>query len=189
MALEANKFPPQAAMTLEALGLNSITTVRSASGLDQKNFLAKTHVAIDGAPQGLLRFSTIEPLSAADLATIPANADVALAVKINPLAVFDAYTDMLGKMDPRRKDMELRDIGQMESQLQLKLRDDILKPLGDRLCLWVSLGTGGPPAVTAVLQVKDSPTAARSFAKLMQFVEAISKAQQARFPAHRNRQG
>ena len=42
----------------------------------------------------------VEPLAAADLASIPADAALAVAAKIDPLGLFNAYMQMLGKIDP-----------------------------------------------------------------------------------------
>jgi hypothetical protein len=174
---------PQAAVAFDAIGLNNINSLVSAAGLDQTGYVAKTLISLDGEPQGLLQFSTIKPLSAADLASVPADASMAVAIKINPLAVFDAWIDMVGKVDPRAKEQIARDIGQAEAQLGLKLRDDLLKPLGDSLSVYSSMGGGGLPEAGVVLQIKDSPTAAKTFAKLMQLAEAVLQATAANNPS------
>jgi hypothetical protein len=174
---------PQAAVAFDAIGLNNINSLASAAGLDQTGYVVKTLVSLDGQPQGLLQFSAIQPLAAADLASIPADAGVALAIKINPLAVFDALMEMQGKVDPRKRDEALAGIGMMEGQLGLKFRDDVLKPLGDSFCLYASLANPAVPEVTLSLQVRDSQTAAKTFAKLMQLAEAALQATAANNPS------
>ena len=174
---------PQAAVAFDAVGLNNINALASAAGLDQTGYVVKTLVSLDGQPQGLLQFSTIQPLAAADLASIPADAGVALAIKINPLAVFDALMEMQGKIDPRKRDEALAEVGMMEGQLGLKFRDEVLKPFGDSLCLYASLANPAVPDVTLSLQVKDSQQAAKTFDKLMQLADAMLQAQGANNPA------
>jgi hypothetical protein len=174
---------PQAAVIQEAVGINNVSAIVSAAGLEQKGYVGKTLICLDGQPQGLLQFATIAPLSAADLAPIPADTGVALAVKINPLAAFDTYLDVMGKAEPRAKADMLRGVAQMESQFGLKLREEVLKPLGDGICLSASLGLGGMPDVTATVQVKEPQQAAKTYAKLMQIAEAMLKAQGANNPS------
>jgi len=49
----------------------------------------------------------------------------------------------------------LNALGQTETQLGLKLREDILQPLGDTICVFSSLREGGPMGGTAVIALKD----------------------------------
>ncbi len=166
---------PHAATIAEAVGIGNVDALVWVSGLDQKACVSKMLVSLDGEPTGLLRFSLVEPLAAADLAAVPADAALAVALKINPLAVFNAYMATVEKIDPKAGDNMLRGIGQMEAMTGLKLRTDILKPLGDNFTLHASLGPMGIPNVTAVLQLKDPAQAAKTFAKLIQTAEAASK--------------
>ena len=162
---------PKAAVAFDAVGLNNVNSLVSAAGLDETGYVAKTLVSLEGEPQGLLKFSTIGPLSAADLAPIPADAGVAVAIKINPLAVFDAWMEMMGKVDPTEKANILTNLGQTEGQFGLKIREDVLKPLGDSLCVYGSSNGEGLPEAGIVLGVKDSQTAAKTYAKVMQVAE------------------
>ena len=168
---------PQGPALFEAIGLNNVSALESSAGLDETAYLSKTLVCLDGPPQGLLRIATIKPLTADDLAPVPLNAGVALAAKINSLAVFDAAIEVAGKADPGEKEQMLAAIAQMETQFGLKLRDEILKSSGDRFCLYASLGSAGLPDAMATLEVKDLSQAAKTFAKIMQLVEAMLQAQ------------
>ncbi len=57
----------------------------------------------------------------------------------------------------------------MEGQPGLKLREDVLQPLGDTWCIYSSPGEGGllVTGLTAVARLKDPQRAAQSYPKLM----------------------
>ncbi len=164
---------PQVMKTASDLGFDDVMALGSVVGLDKSGCVSRTMLQIEGQPQGLLRFVDIKPLAASDLAAIPADSTVALAVKINPLSVFDAYLDAMEKVDPKAQANMLRAIAQMESQFGLKVRDEVLKSLGDTLVVYGSPGETRPPIAVATLQVKDSQQATKTFAKLMQLAEAL----------------
>jgi hypothetical protein len=154
--------PPQAAAIIEAIGLDNVDALASVTGLNEKACVQRILVSLDGEPRGLMRFATVEPLSAAELASIPANSAVAIAAKIDPLAVFNAYTGVLGKVNPQAIASLQGSIGQMEAMSGLKLRTDILKPLGDNFVLYAMPGEMGIPSTTAVLQLKDPAQAGKT---------------------------
>jgi prepilin-type processing-associated H-X9-DG protein len=166
---------PQAAAMFQTMGLDNVDTLVSVAGMDEKACVQRILVSLDGEPRGLMRFATVEPLSAAELASIPADSALALAAKIDPLAVFNAYTAVLGKLNPQAVASLQGGISQMEAMAGLKLRTDILKPLGDNFVLYASLGPMGIPSVTAVLQLKDPAQAAKTGMRLVQMLEMAAK--------------
>jgi hypothetical protein len=167
---------------MDALGLSNVDSISSVAGLDQSSYVRKLLISMDGEPQGLMRFSTIKPLSPDDFAFIPAGAAAAMAVKINPSGIFDAYMETLQKTDPQAAVQMQNGINFMESQLGLKLREEILASFGDTLSFYSSTGAGGAPEVMVVLQVKDSQAAAKTFSKIMQIVEVQLQAVAQRSP-------
>ncbi len=164
---------PQAAKIASGTGFENFAAVSSITGLDKNGCVSRTLLEIEGQPQGLLGFAGIKPLAAADLAAIPADAAVALAVKISPLGALDASMEAMKTADPIGYANKLRTIGQFEAHFGLKLREEVLRPLGDTLVVYGSAGTMGPPSLVVALQVADSQQAAKSFTKLMQLAEAM----------------
>ncbi len=162
---------PQIAVIMDAIGISNVNNISSVAGLDQNSYVSKMLVSIDGEPQGLLRFATIKPLSAADLAAIPAGTTSAVAAKINPLSVYDAYTALLEKTYPQVAAAMQQSSALMDSQFGLKLREDILAAFGDTVSLYSSTGSSGMPETTLVIQVNDSQKAANSFSKIMQIFQ------------------
>ena len=166
---------PQAAAMFESLGIDNVDALVSVTGLDQKACLLRILFLLEGEPRGLMRFATVEPLSAAELASIPADAALAVAARLNPLGLFNTYLQMLGKLNPAAAEDLQRGIAQMEAMGGLKLRTDVLKPLGDHFAFFSSPGPMGIPGATAVLQVKDPAQAAKTCARLVQMLEMASK--------------
>jgi hypothetical protein len=163
---------PQAAVIMEFLGLSNVNNIASVAGLDQTNYVSKMLVSIDGEPQGLMQFATIKPLSADDLASIPADATVALAAKINPLGLLNTYWATIEKFSPQVMAYIQSDIAQTESQLGLKVREEILKPFGDNFILYSnSSGEMGAPNLMVMVQLKDPQQAANTFSNLMPLVK------------------
>jgi hypothetical protein len=158
---------------LDATGISQVNNIASVAGLDQNNYVHKIHISIDGEPQGLMQFASIKPLSAADLASIPADATQALAVKINPVGVFDAYLAMVEKAAPSVAGLIRSNIKQTEAQLELKTGPDILAPFGDAATVYTKSNMGSIPEMILVVQVKDYQQAAKTQEKLVQKAQAV----------------
>jgi hypothetical protein len=164
---------PQVAVYLEGMGISNVNNIATTTGLEQNNFVSKILVSLDGEPQGLMQFASIKPLSADDLASIPADATTALAVKINPAGVFDAYVAMAEKAyPPQIADYIRRDIDTAESQLGLKISQDILAPFGDAATVYVKSSMGSMPEMIVVVGVKDYQKAAKAQEQLVQKFQA-----------------
>ena len=111
---------PQVAVMMDFWGASNVNNIATVTGLDQNNYLSKILVSIDGEPQGLMQFASIKPLSADDLAVIPADATVAFAAKINPLGVLNTYMATIEKLSPQVAAHMQSEIARVESQLGLK---------------------------------------------------------------------
>jgi hypothetical protein len=164
---------PQGAVILEALGISNINGIATTTGLDQNNYVSKILVSFDGEPQGLMQFASIEPLSSNDLASIPADSTMALAAKINPAGFFDTYMAMVEKANPQAVTYMRRDIDKFESQLGLKIRQDILAPLGDNVTLYAKSKMGGVPDMILVVGVKDYQQASNTHEKIVQQFQTV----------------
>jgi hypothetical protein len=182
-ALLKNLLPmagPQAAVVLEALGISNINNIASVAGLDKSDYVRRILISVEGEPRGLMQFASIKPLSADELGTIPSDATMALALKINPLAMFNNYMAMVEKAYPPFVAGIMRNnIEQAESQLDLKIGQDILAPFGDSATFYAKTVSGNAPSIgfrpeqiIFILQVKDYQQAAKTQEKLVQKFQA-----------------
>ncbi len=165
---------PQMPVILKATGLDGATTLVSVTGLDQEAFVSRTLVGLAGEPRGLFTLASGTPLAAADLAPIPGDATLALAARLDLDHGWQTFLDSYGQADPNGAAQISQAAGQMEESLNLKLRDDLLKPLGDVWCLYNSPGEGGLvfTGLTLVVSVKDSKRLAQTQDKLLAILKA-----------------
>jgi len=166
-----------------ASGLDKITTLASVTGLDDQGFVSKTLVGIEGEPTGLLSFVDATPLAASDLAPIPADATLALAARVNAEAIFDTIADMVGRISPRDRQQMDEGIAQMEQEFGINLRNDILKAVGDTVCVYNSPHEGGLvfTGLTAVIPVKDHAALSAAHEKLIALAKAELKRAEERY--------
>lgn len=148
---------PMVKPVLDAVGLDNVTYLASVTGLDGKGTVARTLVAIDGQPQGIFRLAAAKPLTAADLAPIPRDATIAAAGRFEANAALELLLSQLAKIDPHAQTGVAQPIREMEMELGIDLKQDLLKPLGDVWCVYNSPAEGGllVTGLTGVVQVKD----------------------------------
>jgi hypothetical protein len=174
--------PPEVRTAIDALGLGNVASISSVSGLDETGFVSKTLVAIDGEPRGILKLASEKPLTAADLAPIPADSTIAWAARVDADKVFETIITVAGSIEPRARAEIARNLAQMEQGIGISLRDDLLKTLGDTWCVYNSPGEGGLvfTGLTAVVQVKDAKRLAATHEKLMALAKAAFEAEEQR---------
>ena len=163
---------PQTAAALSGLGLDNVTAIRAATGLDQDCFVSRMLLAIDGPPQGLFQLIRAKPLSTEDFAAVPRNANYVLAAKLNVSTVFDAVVSVLEKSDPF---VRMETIGAMtafEQAVGIRLREDVFQSLGDTWLLYDAPGAGSGAARGVAVNVLRSPDKfAEAYKKIMGMVE------------------
>lgn len=165
---------------VKAIGLDGIASSVSVTGLDAKGGVCKTFLNFDGPLQGLMRLGDVKPLAKTDLATVPADATFALAFKLNPENALDALLSIVEKAEPRAKKEVMQGIGRMESRLGVKLREDMLTPLGDTWRVFDSPGEGGAlTGVTLVASLKKPAKAAETISQLVDLFNADMGSSQA----------
>lgn len=164
---------PPVQTALDAIGLNNVTSLISATGMDEQGFVSRTFVGIDGKAAGILHLADAKPLSAADLAPIPRDATLAFAGRLDARDALDTVLTLVGKIEPRAKEEFTRDMGQMEQAIGLKISDDILGSLGDVWCLYNAPSEGGflITGMTGVAQVKDHARLAAALEKLVKIAQ------------------
>jgi hypothetical protein len=165
---------PKAQTILDATGLGGVTSLAAVTGLDSRGCVSRVLVSIDGEPAGLLHTLAGKPLTAADLTPIPQDATVAVAARLDAKDAFDAIMEMIGKVDPPQREpvsstVMAGGLQQLEKQLGIDLRKDLLSSLGDVWCVYNSPGEGGflVTGLTAVAPVKDHERLAAVQAKLL----------------------
>jgi hypothetical protein len=166
--------PPNASQTFDAVGLSNLSNATMVVGLDKTGLIAKTSLNFDGAPYGI--FEAIgKPLTADDLAKVPADATSVSAMKIDLKALYETVLKIVDQADPNAKGKMLQNIGMMEAQFGLKLEEEILDPLGDTFCAYSSMKAGEPPFGLLVVSLKDAQKAKTTNGKIVQIMKNMAQ--------------
>ncbi len=170
----AGREAPRIQAFLSAAGLDRVTSLASVTGLDETGFVGKTLLGLSGEPAGLLSFAAAGPLTAEDLASIPADATIALAARIDAESIFDTILSIVEKIEPSAREEANEGIAEIQRMLGFDLRDDVLKSLGDSVCVYNSPEEGGLvfTGLTVVVPVKDHAKLSGAHLKLLAFARA-----------------
>ncbi|HYO26007.1 MAG TPA: hypothetical protein VEQ85_13775, partial [Lacipirellulaceae bacterium] len=131
---------PQAWPIIERLGLTSIKAVHAVGGYDATGCVSMVHLATDGTRPGLLQFIPHKPLMQEDLAIVPKDALVALAVSLDPAEATDQAVALVSQFEPRAREDFERTMWEIEAHVGVNVRDEVLATVGDA---WVVYLPGG----------------------------------------------
>lgn len=147
----------RAQVALDRLGLENVEAIAHSVGLDDEGCVSKTAVVIDGEPIGLLALANVEPLTADDLADIPADATLALAVRFDADRLIDVALETARQISPQDAEKMAREIERAGLAVGIDIRRDLLQALGDRWCVYNAPSQGGflVTGLTAVVSVDD----------------------------------
>ena len=90
----------EAGRMLEALGLSSIKSLAFVSGLQGEGLLSQGWLEIDGAAKGLMSLASGEPLQVTDLRSVPRDATVAAAVRIDLAGALEETNPIWNELNP-----------------------------------------------------------------------------------------
>lgn len=171
--------PPPVTATIKELGLSNVTHVASVSGLDEQGCVTRTHVAIDGETEGFFKLLAGKPLTAEDLAPIPADATLAVAMRLDPEKVFRTIESVIGAAEPRALAEFQGGVEEIREETEIDLSKDIFQALGDTWRVYNSPSDGGllVTGLTAVVNVRDAERLTAAAEK----IEALAKREAERF--------
>ncbi len=165
---------PQAQTIIDAAGLGNVTMLASVSGLEGDGVVHRTFVGIDGEPAGVFCLATGKPLAAKDLDPIPHDSNLAVACRLDLARVIDTALAVATKINPQAAGMVDGNLKNINGQLGVDLRKDVVDSLGDAWCVYNSPEEGGLifTGLTAVVQVKDYDRLSAAHAKLLALAKA-----------------
>ncbi len=174
----ADKGVAKADTVIKALGLDRLTAIASTSGLDGDGYVGKSLLGVRGEPAGIFDILNQKPLTAQDLAPLPKDALMAMAFRMDLASAWQKGLQIASAIDPRAADEFKEKLGGMETQIGLKLEDDLLKPLGDVWCLSSAPPSGFPPVASylVVVSVRDAKRLSATHEKLLALAAALMAA-------------
>ena len=149
---------------IDLLGLAQSPWLVSACGLVGPDVVTRTVLPIEGPPRGLLFPVNGRGLKREDLATIPQDATLALAMQLNLHATFDALANAAKKADPQIKQSLLTQLESFQSG-EGDSRQNVFASLGDHWSFYNSPREGGLviTGLTGVVPITDRKAFSRSY--------------------------
>ena len=160
---------PNRKQWVELLGLAQSPWLVSATGLVGPDVVTRTVLPIEGQPRGVLFLANGRGLKREDLAAIPEDSTLALAVRLNVHQVLDAMAAAGKNAAPEVKRPLLKGLETLKHGGDADSRQDIFAPLGDRWCFYNSPREGGLviTGLTGVVPITDRKQFSRSYEVLM----------------------
>lgn len=167
---------PQVQDTLRRLGIDNAKSLTTVTGLDGDGCVTRTWLRVDGKMTGVLQPLGAEPLSADDLAPIPADASIALAGRLDVGVVFEQLMQTAGQFDPRSIDNLRSELAQFDDEVGFDLRD-VFSAVGDVWCVYQSPSEGGSLMTgwTAVASLRDADKARKIAAIIAENARTIER--------------
>ena len=150
-----------------ALGMDKVSMVAAAMRVVDRGLHTKVRIFTPAPHRGLLMPLAGAPLTDADLAGVPQDADLLAAVKLSPGAAYDELRRVIKILEPRADEEMAKEIGNIEDDFGLSLRRDILASLGDTWVLSSAPSQGGFLTGTVLsVTVKDAKKLSAAIEKI-----------------------
>jgi len=142
---------------LDASGLGAVQAVTAVSGLHGKGFASRTLIETQGELSGVLSPFSAKPITRQDLASIPADATVAAAGRLDLEKLYRQLAGVLGRIDPPAWERSERDQRRAEAEIGVRFSEDLFQGLGDAWRIYSSPSEGGllVTGLTVVADLRD----------------------------------
>lgn len=166
-------LPSRAAReVVELAGLQNVSAIVSATGLDEEGMVSKTVIAVDGEPQGLLGLAGDKALTEDDLAPIPAESPVALATRFDAQRGWELLLAISETIDARAHGRLLQSLDRFEVETGVDIERGVVRSLGDVWRIHLPPSSGGImfTGLTLVVDVEDHESMAESLQQLRDLI-------------------
>jgi len=166
---------PEGEKVVAALGLKDVTHVTAVTGLDGDGFVSRSRIATNGQPTGVFEVISDNPLTIADVSTIPADATIAAAARADVGALVDKFIQLTGAIDPDASAEIEQGMQQAKQMLGFDIRADLLASLGDVWCVYNSPDEGGFvfSGATATVSIRDKAKLESIQTKLLAMLKSM----------------
>jgi hypothetical protein len=150
---------------MELLGLSQSPWLVSASGLVGPDVVTRTVLPIEGQPRGLLFPINDSGLTREDLAAIPEDATLALAVRLNVQKTIDALAAAGKNADPAVRQALFKGLEALQYGGDSHSRQEVFASFGDHWSFYNSPREGGlvMTGLTGIVPIKDRKQFSQSY--------------------------
>lgn len=171
-------------------GIDALDHAVKVSGVDNGTMIVRSFAATGGRKNGVMVLTAGPPLQVAHLSHIPGDADMVFAASLSLKNVYQEARRTLATAQPLSVRVFDEAIKQVESDLQLKIVDDVLPAFGDVVTAFDSPSTGGLVASSLILslEVRDPNKINHVYDRLMNLLSQSLTPQDGSLPKNTLRQ-
>ena len=156
---------------VEAMAVDKVTAIAGCTRIVDRGMYTKVRLFTPAPHSGLLSPLSGAPLSDADLAGVPEDADFVAAVRLSPESLWTEIRQIARRFSLEAENDLLRNLARIEKDLDVSLAEDILPALGDTIVLSSAPSQGGFLTGTLLsVSVKDPPKLNAAIAKIEEFI-------------------
>lgn len=175
--------PPHAQRVMDVMGLSSLTTMVTVSGLDKTGHVSWVKLGSSDPNKGFGALLTDQPLRAEDLGGIPSDASLALVFKLDLQRVISQVSEWMRDVEPQAAERFQGGLRELERLLGVSMEEDVLAAVGDVWALHTVPSSGGLVAGwTVTVDLKDRAKAQETHQKLLEFAQSAFDQQGRRAP-------
>ncbi len=161
-------LPPQAKAAIDALGMNGLQSIMMSSSIEGRGFVDVSAVHTSGEPKGIVKAFSGSPIDSAVVDSIPKDVVSFSVFSFDAGCVWNTLWDTIRAVDAS-KEKEARDmLAQFESQVGVKLKEDVIDQIGSRVVIYQRPQQPGQmiPDIVFQMQVKGAEKLGVSMEKL-----------------------
>lgn len=128
---------------LEILGLSQIRGIGQVTGLDEKGFVGRSHVRIEGEPSGLQGLFSETPITAVMISRVPDDRMFTLALAVSPSRIFELIQKTVETNEFMRGGFE-SSLNEFNESAGLDLKSDIIERLDENAFFYGSINLANP---------------------------------------------
>ncbi len=152
---QAETFPPMVENAIAAASLDRLKSLTAVLQVDGDRFRQSTFIALppeDGRPKWMHQ----QPVTDKQLKMIPADAVFAKAANFKLVDLYDGIVHVINAVGPMADGPFTNGLAQIEGQLGLRIRDDILAKFDGGWVVYISPDAGGLVITGATMMIQTS---------------------------------
>ena len=154
-------------------GLDALDHAVKVMGVDNGTIIVRSFSATGGRTNGVMVLAAGPPIQLDNFAHIPADADLVLAASLSLKNVYQEARRTLATAQPLSVRVFDEAVKQVETDLQLKIVEDVIPAFGDVVTVFDSPSTGGLVATSLIfsIEIRDPQKINHVFDRLMKLLE------------------